>query len=132
LSIADGNFFADVCPNCGYKIVQRTVPQNRAMMGIGEDCAKQLCWPLDSGERMEAEDWVDMLLAAFERAHGRRSKVVPAPDGSGFHVIFRKKKSRLSKQEASEFLEYFSAWAIDNGVHLNGNFSQSEAFGLRP
>jgi hypothetical protein len=39
-------------------------------------------------------------------------------DGHGIEVLYRK-TSRLSKQEASELLEFVTAWAIENDIRLS-------------
>lgn len=66
---------------------------------------------------LDTEDWKRLLVAAWERTQDYSVKVLPALDGQGIDVIYRR-TSRLSKQEMSELTEFATAWAVDNGVKL--------------
>lgn len=109
------SFFADHCPNCGAFIEQRNTGQNGAFHALCAEIDRALDWPRGSGLKIGVLPWKRLLVAAWERTHGRRAELYPALDGEGFDVVY-KRSSRLSKKEMSELLEFANAWAAENGV----------------
>jgi len=97
---------------------ERSLEQNDALHAKLTDIAEQLDWPRGSGQKLSVEQWKRLCLAAWERTQGRSAEVFPALDGHGFDVVYRR-SSRLNKSEASELLEYLTAWATDNNVVLH-------------
>lgn len=93
----------------------RNLNQNAALHATIADIASQKQW---AGEHMDVEAWKRLLTAAWCRATQQGAKIVPALDGYGFDVIYRR-TSTLSKRECGELLEYVTAWAVDNGVRLS-------------
>lgn len=93
----------------------RNLNQNAALHATIADIASQKQW---SGEHMDVEAWKRLLTAAWCRATQQGAKIVPALDGYGFDVIYRR-TSTLSKRECGELLEYVTAWAVENGVRLS-------------
>lgn len=93
----------------------RNLNQNAALHATIADIASQKQW---AGEYMDVEAWKRLLTAAWCRATQQGAKIVPALDGYGFDVIYRR-TSTLSKRECGELLEYVTAWAVDNGVRLS-------------
>jgi len=104
------------CPTCGHE-AKRNLNQNAALHALISDIADQKQW---AGEILPAEDWKRLLTAAWCRATGQSTKIVPALDGHGFDVIYRR-TSKLSKSECSELMEFVTAWAIDAGVKLSAS-----------
>lgn len=105
----------DRCPHCGSWLVQRTTEQNGKIHMQCVDLAQQLDWPVGSGNYLEPEDWKRLLTFGFMREKGRENRALPAIDGHGFDVLYRH-TSRLSKQEASEFIEYVEAFMAQNEI----------------
>jgi uncharacterized protein (UPF0335 family) len=103
------------CPSCGARIIQRNTEQNSALHAKISDIAHQLEWPANSGQRLTVEQWKRLLIAAWDRSQGSSADFFPALEGHGFDVVYRR-SSRLSKQDASELLEYVTAWGTDQGV----------------
>ncbi len=93
----------------------RNLNQNACLHAIIADIASQKQW---AGEYMDVEGWKRLLTAAWCRATQQGAKIVPALDGYGFDVIYRR-TSTLSKRECGELLEYVTAWAVENGVRLS-------------
>jgi uncharacterized protein (UPF0335 family) len=93
---------------------ERTTEQNAALHATISDIAEQKQW---AGKNLDVHAWKRLLTAAYERTQGRAAEVYPALDGAGFDVVYSR-TSRMSKKELSEFMEYVTAWAIDNGVKL--------------
>lgn len=90
----------------------RTLEQNAALHAAIADIAGQVKW---HGERMDVEDWKRLLTAAWARAEREPVKLVPALDGQGFDVLYRR-TSRMSKRELSSLLDYLHAWGAEQGV----------------
>ena len=103
----------------GYQVTikerTRTLDQNAILHATIGDIAKQKKW---AGENLSVDDWKRLLTAAWCRTTGESAKIVPAIDGHGFDVIYRR-TSKLSKSECSELLEFVTAWAVDQGVKLS-------------
>ena len=109
------SYVIDKCPRCGETLRQRSSEQNAALHAIISDIASQKQW---AGQWLDVETWKRLLVAAWARATGERVSMYPALDGHGIEVLYRK-TSRLSKQEASELLEFVTAWAVDQGVKMS-------------
>jgi hypothetical protein len=109
------SFVIDKCPHCAGSLRQRSSEQNAALHAIISDIASQKQW---AGQTLDVETWKRLLVASWARATGERVSMYPALDGHGIEVLYRT-TSRLSKQEASELLEFVTAWAIENDIRLS-------------
>lgn len=89
--------------------------QNARLHALLSDIAEQKQW---AGKLLDVESWKRLIVAAWSRANAGAMEVIPAIDGHGFDVLYRK-TSRLTKQEMSELIEYATAWAIDQGIELH-------------
>lgn len=90
----------------------RTLDQNAALHAALTDIARQVEW---HGTRMDVEDWKRLMTAAWARAERESVTMVPAIDGQGFDVLYRR-TSRMTKKEVSSLLDYLHAWGTDQGV----------------
>ena len=108
-------YFIDKCPHCAGVLRQRSTEQNARLHALLSDIAEQKEW---AGKKLDPESWKRLLVAAWSRANGGNVEIVPAIDGAGFDVIYRR-TSRMSKQEVSELIEYCTAWAIEQGIRLH-------------
>jgi hypothetical protein len=90
----------------------RSLEQNSKLHAALSDIADQIEW---HGERMDVDDWKRLLTAAWARAERQQVKLVPALDGNGFDVLYRR-TSRMSKSEMSSLIEYLHAWGTEQGV----------------
>lgn len=102
----------------GYSVIvcapTRNLAQNAAMWPILEAFAAQLQWPVNGAMvHMPAEDWKDLLSAAF-----RRESVRMAQGLDGGFVMIGSRTSQFSVREMSEFLEFLHATAAARGVAL--------------
>lgn len=91
---------------------KRSTDQNAKLHATLTEIAKTKEW---AGQRWDVEVWKRLLTAAWMRARGERIMVVPALDGQGVDVVFRRTSS-LSKAECSELLEFVMAWCVENDV----------------
>lgn len=77
------------------------------------------------GQKFDEEDWKRLLLdlfAKYKAAMGeplkQRSRIVPALDGQGV-VQLGVQSRRLTKQEASDFIEFLYADGTQRGVRFS-------------
>jgi hypothetical protein len=115
VSIASGDFFTDHCSVCGVLIEVRTPEQNGQLHALCTDLANQLNWPVQGGTKIGKVAWKRLLIAAWERAHGRPAEIYPSIDGHGFDVIYTR-SSRLSREEMEGVLHFGNAFAAENLV----------------
>lgn len=94
---------------------KRSLEQNATQWPILQAFADQLQWPINGRmEWMTADDWKDLLTAAF-----RREQVRVAMGLDGGMVMLGQRTREFSKREFSEWLEFLNATAAERGVELN-------------
>lgn len=92
----------------------RSLDQNAAQWPILESFAKQLEWPINGKlQKITAEDWKDILSAAFRQAQPRVAQGI-----DGGMVLLGQRTREFSKREFSDWLEFLHATAADRGVEL--------------
>lgn len=94
---------------------KRTLEQNALLHALLTEVAATRTW---AGQRWDIEDWKRLLTAAWLRARKESPVMVPAIDGSGFDVLYRR-TSQLSKAECSELVEYINSWMADSENQLD-------------
>ena len=105
----------DRCPGCGTVLRERSVEQNAKLHALLHDISTQKQW---ANQWLDIEAWKRLMVAAWERANGKPAEFYPAIDGSGFDVVYRR-TSRMNKNEMIELIEYVTAWAVQNDIHLH-------------
>jgi hypothetical protein len=88
---------------------KRSLDQNAALHALLGDIAKRCTW---AGSRHDIDTWKRLLVGAWDRATGQPVVMLPALDGKGIEVVFRRTSS-LTRAECSELLEFVSAWAAE-------------------
>lgn len=92
----------------------RNLEQNAAQWPILQAFADQLKWPVNgSMESLTADEWKDILTAAF-----RRETVRVAMGLDGGMVMLGARTSKMGKREFSEWLEFLHSTAALRGVEL--------------
>lgn len=104
----------DRCPRCGCTLRERTTEKNAHLHAVLGAISKQRQW---AGKWLDIEAWKRLIIASYERAHGRQAEFYPALDGQGFDVVYRR-SSRMSQEEIRDLIQFAEAWAIDNGVDI--------------
>lgn len=66
-----------------------------------------------AGKRWDVETWKRLLVAAWTRATGERTLILPALDGHGVDIVFRR-TSKMTQREMSDLIEFINAWAAEN------------------
>lgn len=93
---------------------RRSSEQNSAQWPILDAFAKQLQWPVNGHMvYMTADDWKDVLTAAFKREQVR---LAAGLDG-GF-VMLGLRTSKMSKDVFGEWLDFLKATAALRGVEI--------------
>jgi hypothetical protein len=100
---------------------KRSLDQNAKLHATLGDIAKQVPW---AGKNRDTETWKRLMTAAWLRARGDQVEFLPALDGHGVDVVFRR-TSDLTISEVAELLEYINAWVAENQVSTS-----DEHFGL--
>lgn len=92
----------------------RNLEQNAAQWPILQAFAAQLCWLVNGRmESISADEWKDILTAAF-----RRETVRVAMGLDGGMVMLGARTSAMSRAEFSEWLDFLHATAAARGIEL--------------
>ena len=92
----------------------RSLAENRMLHALLAEISHQVEW---AGKKRDLETWKRLLTAAWTRARGEHVEMLPALDGLGVDIVFRR-TSQLTRSECAELIEFVQAWAIDNGVEF--------------
>ena len=91
---------------------KRSDAQNRLLHACLSEISKQVEW---AGCKRDVDTWKRLLTAAWLRARGEPIEMLPALDGHGVDIVFRR-TSQLTKAECAELSEFVMAWAAEQGV----------------
>jgi hypothetical protein len=90
----------------------RTLDQNAAQWPILQAFSDQLLWPVNGQMvKLTAEEWKDILSAAFQRETARLAMGL-----DGGVVMLGQRTSKFGKKKFSEWLEFLHAVAAQRGV----------------
>jgi NinB protein len=89
---------------------KRNLDQNAALHAKITEIASRMEW---CGKKLDAETWKRLLVGAWSRAVNEPVTMLPALDGNGVEIIFRR-TSALTKRECSDLLEWINAWAAEH------------------
>lgn len=85
----------------------RNGAQNALLHARLTEISEQFEW---AGKRWDLETWKRLLTASWCRATGQQVTLLPALDGAGVDIVFRR-TSTLSKRECADLIEFVNAWA---------------------
>ena len=85
---------------------KRNSEQNALLHATLTEIAKTREW---AGKKRDIETWKRLLVAAWLRARGESVEILPALDGHGVDVVFRR-TSNLTKGECAELITFIQAW----------------------
>lgn len=98
----------------GYRVTiepqRRNLDQNAALHARISEIAGRMEW---CGKKWDAETWKRLLVGAWSRAMNEPVMMLPALDGHGVEIVFRR-TSALTRRECSDLLEWINAWAAEN------------------
>ena len=93
---------------------KRNGDQNAAMWPILDAFSEQLKWPVNGQMvKMSAEEWKDILSAAFRQEVPRVAMGL-----NGGMVMLGHKTREFGKREFSEWLDFLHATAAERGVRI--------------
>lgn len=92
----------------------RSLEQNAMLHALIQEISRKLEW---AGKKRTVEAWKRLLTAGWLRARGEPIEILPAIDGHGVDIVFRR-TSDLTVKEMTELLEYVQAWALDLGIEI--------------
>jgi len=84
----------------------RSSEQNALLHAALTEVAATTEW---AGKKRDVEVWKRLLTAAWLRARGESVELLPALDGHGVDVVFRR-TSKLTIAECTELIDYIEAW----------------------
>lgn len=65
-----------------------------------------------AGRHWDIETWKRLLVAAWSRATGEPLQMLPALDGHGVDIVFRR-TSAMTQAECRDLLAYIEAWEAE-------------------
>ena len=94
---------------------KRSDAQNRLLHACLSEISKQVEW---AGAKRDVDTWKRLLTAAWLRARGEPIEMLPAVDGHGVDIVFRR-TSQLTKAECAELSKFVMAWAAERGIVIH-------------
>ena len=94
---------------------KRSDARNRLLHACLSEISKQVEW---AGAKRDVETWKRLLTAAWLRARGEPIEMLPALDGHGVDIVFRR-TSQLTKAECAELSEFVMAWAAERDIVIH-------------
>jgi hypothetical protein len=88
---------------------RRNLPINAALHAKLTEIAQSREW---AGKRWDLEIWKRLLTAAWCRATGQSVLMLPALDGAGVDIVFRR-TSELTQAECRDLLAFIEAWQAE-------------------
>jgi hypothetical protein len=93
---------------------RRSGQENRLLHAMLGHIAKTKEW---AGKKRDIETWKRLLTAAWCRATGDPIEFLPALDGHGVDIVFRR-TSQLTRKECAELIEFVFSWGSENDVEF--------------
>jgi hypothetical protein len=90
----------------------RTGKENRLLHAMLGYISENMEW---AGAKRDVETWKRLLTAAWCRAKNEQIEFLPALDGNGVDIVFRR-TSQLTKAECADLIEFIFAWGSQNDV----------------
>jgi hypothetical protein len=82
---------------------------NAALHAKLTEIARSRMW---AGKRWDVETWKRLLVAAWSRATGQPLVMLPALDGAGVDIVFRR-TAAMTQREVSDLLTFIEAWEAE-------------------
>ena len=90
----------------------RSLAENAMLHALLSEISSKVEW---AGKKRDPETWKRLLTAAWCRARNEHIEMLPAIDGHGVEIVFRR-TSQLTRSECAELIEYVLAWAAEHGI----------------
>ena len=92
----------------------RSDRQNRLLHALLDYISKNMEW---AGKKRDTETWKRLMVAAWCRAKNEQVEILPAIDGHGVDIVFRK-TSKLTIAECADLIEFIFAWGAMNDLQI--------------
>ena len=93
---------------------KRSLAENAMLHALLTQISRQVEW---AGAKRDVETWKRLTTAAWCRDRGEHVEMLPALDGHGVDIVFRR-TSQLTRAECAELIDFIQAWAADQGLEL--------------
>jgi len=93
---------------------KRSDAENRMLHAMLGHISKNIEW---AGKKRDIDTWKRLLTAAWLRARGEHIEMLPALDGHGIDIVFRR-TSNLTRKECAELIEFVFAWGCENDIQF--------------
>ena len=92
----------------------RSSAENRMLHAMLGYISQNMEW---AGQKRDTETWKRLLVAAWCRATNEQVEILPAVDGHGVDIVYRK-TSKLSRKECADLIEFIFAWGSHNDIQF--------------
>lgn len=92
----------------------RSIAENALLHAMLTHISRHQEW---AGKKHSVDTWKRLLVAAWCRARGEAIELLPALDGHGVDIVFRR-TSELTVSECAELIEFVYAWGVMNDVRF--------------
>ena len=106
------NLMASRCMVLELREETRSLAENAKLHALLGRISRQIEW---AGKKRDSETWKRLLTAAWLRARGEPVEMLPALDGHGVEIVFRR-TSELTRRECAELIEFILAWAAEHDI----------------
>ncbi len=103
---------------------KRSDAENRILHAMLGYISKNVDW---AGKKRSIDVWKRLLTAAWCRATNEHVEILPAVDGHGVDIVFRR-TSELSRAECAELITFIQAWCAQSGIPLPPHPSEPQYF----
>lgn len=93
---------------------RRSLEENALLHAMLSYISEHQTW---AGSKHDVETWKRLLVAAWCRATNQHVAILPALDGHGVDIVFRRTSS-LSRKECAELIEFIYAWGAMNDIQV--------------
>src|SRR3990167_4990492 len=93
---------------------RRSGAENRLLHAMLSHIAKTQEW---DGKKRDTETWKRLLVASWCRAIGDQVELLPALDGHGVEIVFRR-TSQLTRRECADLITFIFAWGSQNDIEF--------------
>ena len=93
---------------------KRSDAENRLLHAMLTHISKTQEW---AGKKRDVETWKRLLVAAWCRANNEQVELLPALDGHGGDIVFRR-TSQLTRKECADLIEFIFAWGAQNDIEF--------------
>lgn len=88
---------------------KRNLEINAALHATLTEIAARVTW---AGKKWDIETWKRLLVAAWTRASGEPVVMLPALDGAGVDIVFRR-TSLMTQPEMRDLMAFVDAWCAE-------------------